>query len=222
MLRGYSEDDVIESLCIENGINCYRGSLADLLDRHYQVALAYNADAIVKIPSDCPLIDPFIIDRVINHFIENFQRFDYVSNLHPPTYPDGNDVEIMSVTALEMAWKKASRLLEREHTTPYFWDNPHMFAIGNVIWESGLNYSSTHRWTIDYKEDYLFISRVYDELYPKKQNFGLSDILTLLKTKPEIAEINRKYSGRYWYENHLDELQHIDEFKKLVRVRSEV
>jgi spore coat polysaccharide biosynthesis protein SpsF len=216
------EDDVIEYICDQHEISCFRGSLADLLDRHYQVALAYHADAVVKIPSDCPLIDPEIINRVIDYFKANYHRLDYVSNLHPATYPDGNDIEIMSVTAMEMAWEKASRAMEREHTTPYFWENPHMFAIGNVTWESGLNYSASHRWTIDYEEDYLFIKRVYEELYPKKQNFGIGDILSLIQAKPELAEINRKYSGRYWYENHLNELQHIDEFKQELKSRQNV
>ena len=213
------DDDVIDRICEQHEINCFRGNLNDLLDRHYQTALKYHADIVVKIPSDCPLIDPEIINRVIDYFIANSQRLDYVSNLHPASYPDGNDVEIMSLTALEMAWKKASRPIEREHTTPYFWENPHMFAIGNVTWESGLNFSSSHRWTVDYEEDYHFIKKVYDELYPNNQNFGLENILSFLHEKPEIAKINRKYSGRYWYENHINELHHIDEFKQELKSR---
>jgi spore coat polysaccharide biosynthesis protein SpsF len=187
-----------------------------LLDRHYQVAKLYNADAVVKIPSDCPLIDPSVIDRVLDHYVKS-DKFDLVSNLHPATYPDGNDVEIISFSALECAWKDAVKDYEREHTTPFIWEHDDHFAIGNVVWETGLDYSASHRWTIDFPEDYEFIRKVYVELYPDNKAFGLNEILNLLKRKPEIAEINQQYLGRYWYENHLDELTHIDEYKNKVK-----
>ena len=206
-----SDDDQIEKLCNEYNLECYRGSLTDLLDRHYQVGLKYNADAVVKIPSDCPLIDPSIIDKVIKNFTEN--NFDYVSNLHPATYPDGNDVEIFSFNALEKAWKEATKNFEREHTTPYFWENQNLFKLGNVKWETGLDLSTSLRFTLDYFEDYQFIKNIYEELYPKNPDFSLQDILILLKEKPELLEINKKYAGTYWYDNHLDELKNIEEYK---------
>lgn len=206
-----SDDDQIEKLCNEYNLECYRGSLTDLLDRHYQVGLKYNADAVVKIPSDCPLIDPSIIDKVIKNFTEN--NYDYVSNLHPATYPDGNDVEIFSFNALEKAWKEATKNFEREHTTPYFWENQNLFKLGNVKWETGLDLSTSLRFTLDYFEDYQFIKNIYEELYPKNPDFSLQDILILLKEKPELLEINKKYAGTYWYDNHLDELKNIEEYK---------
>lgn len=202
-------DDVIENLCNKFNLICYRGHPTDLLDRHYQAALKYNADAVVKIPSDCPLIDKSVIDKVLNYYMENLNYFDYVSNLHPPTYPDGNDVEIMSFKALSDAWENANRELEREHTTPYFWENPDKFRIGNVIWETGLDYSMSHRFTIDYEKDYNFIKQVYDELYSVNPIFTLNDILDLLDRKPEIKKINEEYCGVNWYRNHLDELKTI-------------
>jgi spore coat polysaccharide biosynthesis protein SpsF len=202
-------DDTIEKLCTEYNFNLYRGHSTDLLDRHFQVAKIYNADAIVKIPSDCPLIDPKIIDEVISFYVNHKDEYDFVSNLHPATYPDGNDVEIMNFTSLKNAWENATRQLEREHTTPYLWENPAKFKIGNVVWETGLDYSMDYRFTIDYKEDYDFIKRVYDELYANKQDFSLEDILNLLKQKPEIKRINEKYNGVNWYRNHLDELKTI-------------
>jgi spore coat polysaccharide biosynthesis protein SpsF len=214
------EDDVIEKLCNEYSINCFRGHPTDLLDRHYQCGKEFNADAVVKIPSDCPLIDPQIIDKVISHFIKNKDKYDYVSNLHPATYPDGNDVEIMSFEVLESAWKEAKKNFEREHTTPYVWENPDRFKIGNVEWETGLDYSTTHRWTIDYEEDYIFIKNVYEELYKKNPGFGLNDILNLLEEKPYIYDINSKYAGKYWYENHLNELKNIDEYKNKIAAKN--
>lgn len=209
-----SEDDVIEELCKRNGINFYRGNLNDLLDRHLKAAELFETDAVVKIPSDCPLIDPRVIDKVLKYFIDNYAKYDFVSNLHPATYPDGNDVEVMKMDAIKKAWNEAERKLEREHTTPYIWENPELFSIGNVVWESGEDFSSKHRWTIDYEEDYTFIRTVYEELYNKKPDFSLYDILNLLKEKPYIYEINSKYAGEYWYRRHLDELKHIDEYKK--------
>ncbi|BDQ01844.1 glycosyltransferase family protein [Ignavibacterium sp.] len=202
-------DDVIQEICEKNNFLIYRGSTEDLLDRHYQAAKLLNADAVVKIPSDCPLIDFRIIDKVIDYFIKNSEKFDFVSNLHPATYPDGNDVEIMHFSVLEDAWENATRKLEREHTTPYIWENPDKFRIGNVEWETGLNYSMSHRFTIDYPEDYEFIRRVYDELYNKNPKFSLEEILNLLEEKPEIKKINEKYNGVNWYRNHLNELKTI-------------
>jgi spore coat polysaccharide biosynthesis protein SpsF len=205
------ETDVpIIQLCEENNLNYYRGHSTDLLERHYKAAKKFNADVVVKIPSDCPLIDPNIIDKVIKYFIENFPKYDFVSNLHPATYPDGNDIEVMTMKSFEDARQNAKLPLEREHTTPYFWENPDKFRIGNVTWETGLDFSMTHRFTIDYKEDYEFIKTVYDELYSENNMFILDDILNLLDDKPEIKRINEKYAGVNWYRNHLNELKTID------------
>jgi spore coat polysaccharide biosynthesis protein SpsF len=202
-------DDPIVSLCKDNGIKYYRGNSNDLLDRHYKAALPFSPDAVVKIPSDCPLIDPVIIDKVLKYYIDNKNIFDFVSNLHPASYPDGNDVEIIAASALKDAWLNAKKDLEREHTTPYFWENQDKFNVGNVQWERGKDYSMSHRFTIDYKQDYAFIKRVYEELYTEDKIFTLQDILNLLDEKPEIKKINEKYAGEYWYRNHLDELKTI-------------
>lgn len=204
-----SSDDNVESFCKDHKINFYRGHQTDLLDRHYQAAKIFSADAVIKIPSDCPLIDSKVIDKVIQFYLSNINNYDYVSNLHPATYPDGNDVEIMSFNALEKAWNNAEREFEREHTTPFIWENPDKFRIGNVLWETGLDYSMTYRFTIDYPEDYEFIKKVYDELYPKKPDFSLEDILNLLNENKEIKKINSKYNGVNWYRNHLNELKTI-------------
>ena len=202
-------DNKVEELCNEHNLNCFRGHPTDLLDRHYQAAKVFNADAVVKIPSDCPLIDPLVIDKVIKFYLDNFDRFDYVSNLHPATYPDGNDVEIFSINVLKDAWLNAKRNLEREHTTPHFWENPDKFRIGNIKWETGFDYSMSHRFTIDYKKDYNFIKLVYDELYPINNNFTLENILGLLERKPMIKKINEEYCGVNWYRHHLNDLKTI-------------
>ena len=205
------QDDPIVELCQKYDLNVFRGHSTDLLDRHYQAAKEYNADVVLKIPSDCPLIDPKIIDKTIQFYLRHQGEYDFVSNLHPATYPDGNDVEIMTINALEKAWKEAQKPLEREHTTPYFWENPTLFRQANLPWSSGLDYSMSHRWTIDYPEDYDFINKVYEELFPINATFALENILELLEQKPEIYQLNSKYAGVNWYRNHLDELKTVNE-----------
>jgi spore coat polysaccharide biosynthesis protein SpsF len=204
------EDDAVRDLCAANGIRCYSGHPTDLLDRHYNAALSVGADAVAKVPSDCPLIDPAVIDTVLGYAAAHPADFDFVSNLHPPTYPDGNDVEIMPMKVLETAWKEARKDYEREHTTPFIWEQQERFRIGNVVWATGLDYSMSHRWTIDYAEDYTFLQRVYDRLWtPDRPVFSMQDILALLEREPEIALINARHAGVNWYRHHLGELKTI-------------
>ena len=215
-----SSDDKVVELCKDFQLICFRGHPTDLLDRHYQAAKYLNADAVVKIPSDCPLIDANVIDKVLQFYLDNSDKYDYVSNLHPATYPDGNDVEVISMSALEDAWLNAKKDLEREHTTPYFWENPDKFRIGNVVWQTGLDYSMSHRFTIDYEKDYNFIKQVYDELYLINNKFTLEDILDLLERKPEIKKINEEYCGVNWYRNHLSELKTINQIKQKIQIQT--
>jgi spore coat polysaccharide biosynthesis protein SpsF len=207
-------DDPVEALCQEMGARCYRGDVNDLLDRHYQAWKLWGGDAIVKIPSDCPLIDPKIIERVLSFYEANRERFDYVSNLHPQSYPDGNDVEVMSAQALERAWNEAKAPFQREHTTPYFWDNPELFRVGNVLWETGLDLSTTHRWTLDYAEDYELIRHVFDSLYPKSPLFGVADIVDYVASHPEVRAVNQRHLGYVWYHKHEDELKTLSSSKE--------
>jgi spore coat polysaccharide biosynthesis protein SpsF len=212
-----SDDDEIEVVCRREGLEYFRGHPTDVLDRHYQAAIrmggadagdaASPPDAVIKIPSDCPLIDPAIIDRVIGFYLGHPDAYDFVSNLHPATWPDGNDVEIMRFAALERAWREADRPMEREHTTPYIWERPAVFRVGNVAMENGCDLSMSHRFTIDYPADYAFIRSVFDELYPANPFFGVGDILALLERRPEIYAINARFAGVNWYRLHLDELK---------------
>jgi spore coat polysaccharide biosynthesis protein SpsF len=205
-----SEDDAIVNLARWAGARVERGHPTDLLDRHLEVARARDADVVVKIPSDCPLIDPAVIDRVIGQFLDH-GSFDYVSNLHPATYPDGNDVEVMSREALEIAAQEAVRPLEREHTTPFLWDQPHRFSIGNVRWESGRDCSQTHRLVLDYAEDHALICAVFDELWtPTRPIFPLAEIVALLDARPDLRAINAVHLGVSWYRHHPGELRTLE------------
>ena len=202
-----TEDDPIRELCRATQTACYSGHPTDLLDRHLQAGRAAGADSIVKIPSDCPLIDPGVIDRVISIYRDRSASVDFVSNLHPPTYPDGNDVEVIPAPILESAWREATRPFEREHTTPFIWEHPDRFRIGNVEWETGLDLSMSHRWTIDYPEDYTFLSAVYEALWtPERPVFSLDEILAFLDQNPDVRALNARYAGVNWYRHHLDDL----------------
>ena len=203
------DDDEIEVICGRARVAYYRGSPLDLLDRHYQVARILSADVVVKIPSDCPLIDPDVVDRVIGAFLEAVPRCDFVSNLHPATYPDGNDVEVMSIAALCTAWERAQRAFEREHTTPFIWDQPERFRTGNVTFEPGADLSRSHRVVLDYIDDYEAIRRVFDALHPTDRVFGVGDIVHYLDSHPEVAALNAAYRGVNWYRNHLADLRTI-------------
>jgi len=201
-------DDRVWALCRTLGVAAYSGHPTDLLDRHYRAALPYAADTVVKIPSDCPLIDPAVIDRVLGFYAERRGQIDYAGNLHPATYPDGNDVEVIPAGVLEEAWREATLPWEREHTTPFIWERPSRYRLANCPWETGQNLSMTHRWTIDYPEDYAFISAVYDELYTGAGTpFSLGDILKLLERRPNLARINARFAGVNWYRHHAHELK---------------
>ncbi|MFZ1320629.1 MAG: glycosyltransferase family protein [Ignavibacteria bacterium] len=203
------EDDAVVNLCEANDFKYFRGHPTDLLDRHYNTGKEYRADTVVKIPSDCPLICPDVIDNVLNLHLENQERFDFVSNLHPATHPDGNDIEVIPIKILEQIWKEADRDFEREHTTPYIWERPERFRIGNLEWDTGLDYSMSHRFVLDYEEDYQFIKKIYDELYEDKNDFKLCDIMMLLDKKPELKEINSIRAGINWYRDYFYELKTI-------------
>jgi len=207
-------DAPVAALCEELGVACFRGHPTDLLDRHYRAAEQIGADVVVKIPSDCPLIDPAIIERVIGFYLDHADEYDFVSNLHPASYPDGNDVELMPMAMLALAHREAELPMQREHTTPFFWDQPARFRVGNVAWERGLDYSMSHRWTIDYQADYDFIAAVYEQLYrPEAPIFSLDDILALLERRPDIHQINAHLAGVNWYRNHRDELRTIESWQ---------
>ncbi len=204
------EDEPIRQLCRRVAVPVVSDHPTDLLQRHLAAARRFDAEIIAKIPSDCPLIDPAIVDRVLGHFVARAPDVDFVTNLHPPSWPDGNDVEVMSRRVLEIAAAEAQRPFEREHTTPFIWDNPERFRISNVSWGGGRDLSKTHRFTIDYREDYELIAAVYEELCtPGRPVFSLPDILALLALKPELSQINARWSGQSWHLAELTQLRHV-------------
>jgi len=180
-------DDVIVSLCKKEHIPFYRGSEEDVLDRYYQAAKQYHADIVVRITGDCPLADPEIIDHTINYYLELKPPCDYVSNTLQLTFPRGLDVEVFSFKQLEHIHSIAHEPREREHVTPYFYLHPEKFVLGCYKNTTDL---SKHRWTVDQIEDFELISRIINDLYPRKPNFLMQDVLDLLARHPDWVAIN--------------------------------
>lgn len=169
-------------------INFYQGSLDNVLDRFYQAALYWKAEHVVRLTGDCPLTDADIIDNVIEKHIQS--NADYTSNVNPPTFPDGLDVEIMSFSALKQAWKSSKKKSEKEHVTPFIRSNPSIFKIENYTTKEDYSYM---RWTVDEPEDFEFVKVIYRELYEENKYFKYADILQLLNKKPNIQKINNKF-----------------------------
>lgn len=172
-------------LCASQNIRVFCGSEEDVLDRFYQLAKLINPSHIVRITSDCPVIDPLIIDLIIeNHLKFNF---DYTSNTIVDSYPDGLDVEVFSFSILERVWKEAKLYSEREHVTPYIKKHPELFSIKSII--SEVNYADK-RWTLDTDADLEFLRAVFSNLYKIKPLFSMEDLLSLLKEQPLLEKIN--------------------------------
>lgn len=202
-------DEPIVRLCAALGVRCYRGHPTDLLSRHVEAARIVNASVVAKIPSDCPAIDPTVIDLVFERFLTASGSLDYVSNLHPPSWPDGMDVEVMSADALARADREATRPHEREHTTPYLWDQPELFRVANVL-RDGPDLSRKLRLTIDYAEDHALLSRVFDELHiPGGPAFPIDAVVALADDCPELFRLNACHAGVSWYRHHAHELRTI-------------
>ncbi len=177
------EDDVTYNHLLSKKIQTYRGSLKNVLDRYYQCAKNISSSVIVRVTADCPLIDPEIVDKVITKFIKN--KFDYVSNTHPRTFPYGTETEVFSFNALEKAWNETRNDFDREHVTPYFYKNPNKFSIGNVIQEKN---QSNYRWTIDYNEDLELVKYIANNII--KKPILTNDIINLIIKNPNLLKIN--------------------------------
>lgn len=182
------QNDVIMNTIKEysDKIIIFRGSEEDVLDRYYKAAIERKSDVIVRLTSDCPLIDPVVVDKVIGQFLSN--NCDYCSNALKRTYPRGLDTEVFSFKALSKAWSEAKEDYEREHVTPYIIENPDKFKLISVLNDSDISHL---RWTLDTKEDFEFIESVYQKIYPKKHIFFMQDVLDLLDREPGLIEINK-------------------------------
>lgn len=193
-------DDQVWQMCLDKGLDCFRGSLEDVLDRFYQVARQLAPEHVVRLTGDCPLTDPVVIDGVVElHLTEGN---DYTSNTIEPTFPDGLDVEVITWDALRTAWERASLPSEREHVTSYVHKRPDQFRLGNYRY-IGRDLSEL-RWTVDEPEDFLFVQKVYEALYPKNSAFTTADALNLLSQQSELVEINKGFKRNEGYAKSLE------------------
>lgn len=189
-----ASDHPVVDLCRRLGVSCFRGSEADVLDRYYQAAQMAGADNIVRITSDCPLIDPSIIDKTVGEF--QARKPDYASNTLQRRYPRGLDTEVFTMAGLEQCWREANEEHQRVHVTPYFYQHPELFRLHPVIGEQDF---SMHRWTVDTPEDMQFVRAIYSRLGPRDE-FGWKDVLALLKREPALAAINQSISQKALHE----------------------
>jgi spore coat polysaccharide biosynthesis protein SpsF len=187
-----ADDDAIVRECQRLSVRVFRGEENDVLDRYYQAAQCIGADGIVRITSDCPLIDPEITDETIHSFLE--RRPDYASNALQRTYPRGLDTEVMTWEALARTWREALLFYQRSHVTPYIYENPDRFDVLSVRGEA--DYSG-HRWTLDTPEDLAFIRAVYDRT---DDNVSWREVLALLEREPELVELNGDVMQKALYE----------------------
>jgi spore coat polysaccharide biosynthesis protein SpsF (cytidylyltransferase family) len=191
-------DDAIAQLCQESGIACFRGALDDVLDRFYQAAAPYAPSHIVRLTADCPLADWTVIDRAVAHALSG--DYAYVSNVFPPSWPHGLDVEVVTFAALAEAWREAKLPSEREHVLPFVHKQPERYRRGNISHDVDL---SQMRWTVDEPEDLVFVRTVYDTLYPGDPAFTTGDVLAFLERNPDVARINSRFERNASYKKQL-------------------
>lgn len=180
-------DDALVAHCLAHNWLVYRGDEDDVLDRYYQTAVSHQADIIVRITSDCPLIDPTVVDSLVSQFLDQHPRVDYMCNFEPKrTYPRGLDAEIMTFKALERAWREDQNQAWREHVTPYIYRNPQLFSLKGYL--NHRDYSDK-RWTVDTPEDLAFVRKVYEAF--GHDHFSWLDLIQKLEKQPEWEQINR-------------------------------
>ena len=183
-------DSIIFEKAKEWGVKAYRGSEEDVLARYYEAANKYEIDTVVRITSDCPLIDPHIIDEIVEYY-NNSCDYTLVTNagsdLNNRTYPRGLDTEVFSFEVLEKAYKKAEEKYQREHVTPYIYEN-----YDDIYYYKNNKDLSNYRLTLDTKEDYELIKAIYDKLYHGKHDFYLNEIIELLDNNKELLKLNEK------------------------------
>lgn len=180
-------DDDVALLCESLGIPYLRGSEDDVLERYYKTALQVKADAVVRLTGDCPLIDPQVIDKVIDYYLLHVHEFQYASNTLKRTFPRGMDAEVFSFQALKKAHRQATSSADREHVTRYIVNNPEAFKLFNVSYSEDCSF---HRWTVDTHEDFTLIREIIEAIYPSNPHFSMEDIIHLFEENPDWQLIN--------------------------------
>lgn len=185
-------DDVLVGICDRRNWAVYRGNHLDVLDRYYRTATAFDADFVIRVSADCPLIDPDITDRVARSVIDSDGQIDYAANMLPPrTFPRGVDVEAFTMDALSRSWQESRDESCREHVTPYIYRNPDLFRICAVTHDSD---ESDHRWTVDTPEDLQMARLIYSHF--RDQEFRWQDVVRLCRENPDWSDLNAHIQQR--------------------------
>lgn len=182
------QDGAIVKLCEKLGVPVFRGSEEDVLARYFAAASCYQADIIIRLTSDCPLIDPHLIDQMIQTYCSQPNQYDYVSNVIERTFPRGMDIEVFSYEALAKCHQQAKQKSDREHVTRYMYQHPKQFKLLNV---ENRQDQSEHRWTVDTWEDFKLVKKIIESFYPQQPDYTMEDVLTLIQMNPEWRKINR-------------------------------
>lgn len=191
---------VIEGIAHAHGLDCYKGSIDNVLERFYEAVVSENPDYIVRITSDCPLIDPKVVDKVIEKCVNN--NYDYCSNTLFPTFPDGVDVEVFKFSSLKRAYEEATLKSDKEHVTPYIWRNS--TAKGGSLFRS-YNYTnpvdfSSYRITVDTQEDFDVIKELIEALGTEQD---WKTYISYLDSHPDIKDKNSNHTRNEGYTKSL-------------------
>ena len=181
-----ASDDAIVALCEHLGVAHHRGSEHDVLSRYAEAATRHQADVVVRVTSDCPLIDPALIDQAIARY--QVGDVGCVSNMLPPSWPYGMAVEVFGAQALAEAHAQASQAAEREHVTPFLYARPERYRLHNIA--SPVNLSA-QRWTVDTPEDYELVRRLFDAVFAAQPDFTLADLQAAMQAHPDWFAINQ-------------------------------
>lgn len=182
------QDDVLEKLAIDCKIGFFRGDENDVMGRVLNAGEKYNADVIVEITGDCPIIDHRIVEQVLNTFLIN--NADFVNNNSIPSYPDGMDTRVFSLNALKKSYGLTTDALDKEHVTLHMKNNPEIFSVINLIAPSELNWPELGL-TLDEYQDYILIDKLIQKFYDTNPFFGCDEIINYLKLNPEFVLINK-------------------------------
>ncbi|MFQ5431667.1 MAG: cytidylyltransferase domain-containing protein, partial [Nitrospinota bacterium] len=188
-------DNPIVELCEQTNTAYYRGSEPDVLSRYYDAAKHFNADVVMRVTSDCPLIDPAEVEKVLQLYMNNFDRYDYVSNfVNERTYPRGMEAEIFPFRLLEEASRGALEPRDREHVTTFIYERPERFRLGGISYGSD---ESRYRLTVDTEADFELVGKIIENLYPAKKIFSMRDVLELMRENPEWELINKHIKQKF-------------------------
>jgi len=197
-------DDPIVSIAQKENVLYFRGSTNNVLSRYYKAALEHGLEEVVRITSDCPCIDPQVVDLLIEKHREG--GVDYTSNTLKRTYPHGLDAEVFNFKALEKAYHNADKEYEKEHVTPYLYRNPHLFKI-NQVEATPEDFAPDIRITLDTEEDYALLCAVFEFLFLPNPDFRAKDIVRLFNEKPWLKLINKRIVQKKFFDNEEDELE---------------